>query len=210
MQVKHILSEKGRDVVTITSDATLSEAARLMARRRIGAVVVRGTTARSRASSPSATWCAPSPKKASWRLRKPWLADDPRGHHLRRERHLEDLMETMTHGRFRHVPVVNGDRLVGIISIGDVVKTRIAETVREAESLRGLYRRALKAEMPPRGRRRCSRRPERDSARPRDRALWSPYVLAEAIYCSGRMGDAAALLRCDSGVAPTSHNSPKE
>ena len=41
MQVKHILSEKGREVVTITSDATLSEAARLMARRRIGAVVVR-------------------------------------------------------------------------------------------------------------------------------------------------------------------------
>ncbi len=45
-------------------------------------------------------------------------------------------METMTLGRFRHVPVVNGDRLVGIVSIGDVVKTRIAETVQEAESLR--------------------------------------------------------------------------
>jgi CBS domain-containing protein len=42
MQVKHILYEKGREVVTITGDATLSEAARLMARRRIGAVVVRG------------------------------------------------------------------------------------------------------------------------------------------------------------------------
>ncbi len=42
MQVKHILMEKGREVVTISSEATLSEAARLMARRRIGAVVVRG------------------------------------------------------------------------------------------------------------------------------------------------------------------------
>ena len=49
---------------------------------------------------------------------------------------VEDLMELMTRGRFRHVPVLEDDRLSGIISIGDVVKTRIAETVREAESLR--------------------------------------------------------------------------
>jgi len=41
MQVRHILREKGRDVVTIASDATLSEAARLLARKRIGALVVR-------------------------------------------------------------------------------------------------------------------------------------------------------------------------
>jgi Mg/Co/Ni transporter MgtE len=42
----------------------------------------------------------------------------------------------MTNGRFRHVPVVTNGRLVGIVSIGDVVKTRIEETMREAESLR--------------------------------------------------------------------------
>jgi CBS domain-containing protein len=45
-------------------------------------------------------------------------------------------MEMMTRGRFRHVPVVDEDRLTGIVSIGDVVKTRIAETVQEAQSLR--------------------------------------------------------------------------
>ena len=43
----------------------------------------------------------------------------------------------MTHRRLRHLPVVDDDRLCGIVSIGDVVKTRIAETVREAETLRG-------------------------------------------------------------------------
>jgi CBS-domain-containing membrane protein len=50
---------------------------------------------------------------------------------------MEELMEMMTMGRFRHVPVVDDrHRLVGMISIGDVVKTRIAETVSEANSLR--------------------------------------------------------------------------
>ena len=50
---------------------------------------------------------------------------------------MEDLMNMMTRGRFRHVPVLDDDgRLCGVISIGDVVKNRIAETVREAEDLR--------------------------------------------------------------------------
>lgn len=46
------------------------------------------------------------------------------------------IMERMTRGRFRHVPVVAGDRLVGIISIGDVVKLRVEEMERESAALR--------------------------------------------------------------------------
>jgi CBS domain-containing protein len=45
-------------------------------------------------------------------------------------------MGLMTRGRFRHVPVIENDRLAGIISIGDIVKTRIEESERETSALR--------------------------------------------------------------------------
>ncbi|MGB8364334.1 MAG: CBS domain-containing protein [Rhizomicrobium sp.] len=137
MQVKHILMEKGREVVTISSEATLSEAARLMARRRIGAVVVRGQD--------GAISGILSERDVVYALAEESVAALAQtvGMHMTRAvtscgetDTIEDLMEIMTLGRFRHVPVVSGDRLVGIVSIGDVVKTRIAETVQEAESLR--------------------------------------------------------------------------
>ena len=137
MQVKHILFEKGREVVTIASEATLSEAARLMARRRIGAVVVRG-----RDGAISGIISERDLVRAIAEESVSALAQTV-GSHMTQEvttctdvDTIEDLMETMTRGRFRHVPVVDDDRLIGIISIGDVVKTRIEETTREAESLR--------------------------------------------------------------------------
>ncbi|MEO1794434.1 MAG: CBS domain-containing protein, partial [Pseudomonadota bacterium] len=49
---------------------------------------------------------------------------------------IDSVMETMTSGRFRHVPVLNSGQLVGIVSIGDVVKTHIAEVEHEAEALK--------------------------------------------------------------------------
>lgn len=137
MQVKHILSQKGREVVTITSDATLSEAARLMARRHIGAVVVRNRdgsicgifSERDLVRAIADESVAALAKTVASRMTRDvttCVEIDT----------IEDLMETMTRGRFRHMPVVEDDRLIGIISIGDVVKTRIAETVSEAAALR--------------------------------------------------------------------------
>lgn len=137
MQVKHILREKGRDVITIASDATLSEAARLLARKRIGAAIVRdqdGTIAGILSERDIVRAVADASVHA---LAQPVASCMTRAVTTCCEADtIEDLMELMTHRRFRHVPVVENDRLVGIISIGDVVKTRIAETVREAESLR--------------------------------------------------------------------------
>ena len=137
MQVRHILRDKGREVVSILSNASISEAARLLARRRIGAVVVR-----DRGGNIAGILSERDIVRA--------IADDSVGAlgqtvgaHMTRLLHtcsdtdtVEEIMELMTRNRVRHVPVMEDDQLNGIVSIGDVVKTRIAETVREAEALR--------------------------------------------------------------------------
>ena len=137
MQVKHILGNKGRDVVTIASDATLSEAARELARHRIGALVVKNDDGSIlgviserdivRAVSEASVFALPKPVSAYMTRAVATCTEDDT---------VDSLMETMTSGRFRHLPVVEEKELVGIVSIGDVVKTRIAETVQEATSLR--------------------------------------------------------------------------
>jgi len=137
MQVGQILRSKGRDVVTITSDATLSEAARELARHRIGALIVKDSEGAIlgvlserdivRAVSEASVFALPKPVSAYMSRSVTTCTEHDT---------VDTLMETMTEGRFRHLPVVEEDRLVGIVSIGDVVKTRIAETVEEANHLR--------------------------------------------------------------------------
>ncbi|MEJ0028427.1 MAG: CBS domain-containing protein [Rhizomicrobium sp.] len=137
MLVKHILGDKGREVVAISADATLSEAARLLARKRIGAVVVRdgsGSLAgilserdvvRAVADGSVAALARPVSMYMTRAVATCTETDT-----------VQDIMEMMTIGRFRHVPVLDNGMVAGIVSIGDVVKTRIEETVQEATSLR--------------------------------------------------------------------------
>lgn len=137
MQVQHILRNKGRDVVTTDDKTTLSEAARLLARRRIGAVVVMDGSGNITGilSERDIVRAIADHSVAA-------LGQNVSRHMTRDVSTcsefdtVDELMETMTHGRFRHVPVVEDGRLSGIVSIGDVVKTCIEETTREAQSLR--------------------------------------------------------------------------
>jgi CBS domain-containing protein len=138
MHVTQILHEKGREVVALSSEATLSEAARLLARKRIGALVVKdnhGTLVGILSERDVVRAVAEESVSALAR---------PVGGYMTRAvatcteaDTVQDLMEMMTQGRFRHVPVLDGNNeLCGLVSIGDVVKWHIEETAREAASLR--------------------------------------------------------------------------
>ena len=138
MQVRHILQGKGRDVVAIPGSATLIEAACVLSDRKIGALIVRGQggalagiiserdVIRAIAAGGAA---ALSRTVADHMTKTPTTCTEADT--------VEIVMETMTRGRFRHVPVLDeGEKLCGMVSIGDVVKSRIAETVNEAAALR--------------------------------------------------------------------------
>jgi CBS domain-containing protein len=137
MTVRSILSRKGSDVVTIAPTANLSEAVRLLALRRIGAVVVTG---------PDNRVAGILSERDIVRVigeRGPAALDENVGAVMTRKvitctetDTIAYIMERMTAGKFRHLPVVDQGRLVGVISIGDVVKFRVEEIERETDALR--------------------------------------------------------------------------
>jgi len=138
MQVRHILQGKGREVVAIASNATICDAAKMLTEKRIGALVVQdsngtltGIISERDIVRAVAEGGAPAfgEQVGAHMTPKPETCTEADT--------VESLMEVMTRGRFRHIPVLDEQlRLCGMISIGDVVKTRIAETVSEAAALR--------------------------------------------------------------------------
>ncbi|HEY8567258.1 MAG TPA: CBS domain-containing protein [Beijerinckiaceae bacterium] len=137
MTVEHILSGKGRDVITINPDHSLADAAQLLAGRRIGAVVVADGQRRVLGILSERDIVRALARQGGGAL------DEPASRHMtaevvtcRREAAINDVMEMMSTGKFRHVPVVEGERLVGIVSIGDIVKHRLAEVEAEHRAMR--------------------------------------------------------------------------
>lgn len=137
MIVNHILSLKGRDVATIDPGRTLSEAAKVLAERRIGALlIVDGQRPVSGIISERDIVRAVAKHGAK-------ALDEPVSRFMTEkvltctgETSVTHVMGLMTQQKFRHVPVVEGDRLVGIVSIGDVVKERLEEVEAEAEAIK--------------------------------------------------------------------------
>ena len=137
MNVEQLLSGKGHDVISVQPHRTLSEAIRTLSEKRIGAVVVMGAdgalvgilserdiiralgelgagaleSAVSRSMTSKVVTCRPQTS-------------------------VDELMEIMTTGRFRHVPVVENGRVTGRVSIGDVVKHRVAAIEAESQAMR--------------------------------------------------------------------------
>jgi len=137
MTVKAILSRKGNDVLTIDPNATLAAAIKLLAERKIGAVVITGAdrqvigilSERDIVRSFAANGPAALDQQVGQVMtRKVMTCDEAET--------VSSLMERMTQGKFRHLPVVERGRLAGIISIGDVVKYRLEEMEKESSALR--------------------------------------------------------------------------
>ena len=140
MTIKVLLKAKGSHVVTIAPDATLTEFVDALTEHRIGAMVVSadGTTIEGIVSERDLVRALRSlgPLRGSTldqaRVREIMTAEvltcDP-------EASVDSVMAMITERRIRHVPVVTEGKLVGIVSIGDIVKARISHLEMERSAL---------------------------------------------------------------------------
>ncbi|AML52441.1 CBS domain-containing protein [Falsihalocynthiibacter arcticus] len=140
MLVQQILKSKATDgVITLTVDATLSEAAALLSSKKIGTIVVsnNGKSADGilserdivRELGRRGAGCMTDKLEdvMTKKLVTCTLTD-----------RVDDILQSMTDGRFRHMPVLENGELVGLISIGDVVKAKLAELSMEKDALQGM------------------------------------------------------------------------
>jgi len=136
MSVKRILDDKGGDVETSSAETSVHEIAKVLADRKIGAVVILdGSQIAGILSERDIVRAVARDGNAA--LEKParaYMTEKVVTCALSETN--DDVMHKMTDGRFRHLPVVDNDQLIGIVSIGDVVKRRIAEVEREASEMR--------------------------------------------------------------------------
>jgi CBS domain-containing protein len=137
MTVARVLASKGREVVTLPPHRTLLEAAELLSTKGIGAVVVAGADGRIAGILSERDIVRALTKGGAQAL------NDAASRHMTARVMtcvdsdlVTDVMERMTKGRFRHMPVERDGRLAGIISIGDVVKHRLAEFEAESSAMR--------------------------------------------------------------------------
>ena len=135
MTIAAILQGKGNEVLTIEAETAVREAVRTLAERKIGALpVVRGGKVAGIMSERDVIYCLKSDGAAvlDWPVERimtsPAITVTP-------EHDILAALSLMTRRRIRHLPVVDGDRLIGLVSIGDLVKHRMDKIEREAEQM---------------------------------------------------------------------------
>lgn len=137
MTISAILKHKGRDVACVPPTATIAEVARLLGRRRIGAALVLDSadqvlgivSERDIVCSLAEHGAATMDRTAAQLMTRDLHIASP-------STTVPQAMEMMTVGRFRHLPVMDGDQLLGIVSIGDIVKARLDQQEQEVDSLK--------------------------------------------------------------------------
>ena len=137
MTIARILAEKGREVFTTEPYRTLREVVELLAERGVGAVVVADASMNVLGILSERDVVRVIARNGAAAL------DDSVSRHMTpkvttitRNCTIDQAMEMMTEGRFRHLPVVEDGRLIGIVSIGDVVKRHVSALDHERQALR--------------------------------------------------------------------------
>ena len=135
MKIESILATKSSNVVTVGPGQSLREAVDLLAEHNIGALIVVEEPGRPigiiserdiiREAARNETVLAQTVSRA---MTKDLITASP-------EDDLEAVLQTMTAKRFRHLPIMDGERLIGVISIGDVVKAQLDKYQGEVETL---------------------------------------------------------------------------
>lgn len=137
MTVGKILRDKGNAIISVGENASVREALKVLKDHRIGAVVVLGAKGRLAGILSERDVVRALPDQGGE------ILDQPVSRLMTRDvitcspaDSVNSLMAKMTEKRVRHLPVMDKGKLVGVISIGDVVKERIAETEHEAEAMK--------------------------------------------------------------------------
>ena len=137
MFVSDILTQKGTSVHSVVPTASVAEVSQQLSARRIGSVLVIDAdgsvhgivSERDVVRALASDGAAALGLEVSRIMTRDVVTCDP-------DDAIEDVMQAMTSGRFRHVPVVRHGDLLGLVSIGDVVKARLTEARYEAEALK--------------------------------------------------------------------------
>ena len=137
MSIQAILNNKGADVIAIESDQTVAQALQVMDKKAIGALVVGGD-----GQTCSGIFTERDVMRALAQHGAKALEESVCEHMTERTQSIaptsgiDEAMSIMTQRRFRHLPVMTGDDLCGIVSIGDLVNYRIQQTEREAAAMK--------------------------------------------------------------------------
>ena len=141
MLVQAILKSKSTDgVVTVAPSMTVSDAAKILADKRIGTVIVSeddGETAAGilserdivRELAASGSGCLTQPVSAYMTKKLVTATQQDK---------VQEVLARMTEGRFRHMPIVEDGKLIGIVTLGDVVKAQLSELAMEKDALQGM------------------------------------------------------------------------
>ena len=135
MTIAAILQNKGAEVLTVEVDTLVRDAVAILAERRIGALpVVRGDAVAGIMSERDVIYCLRSDGAAvlDWPVERIMTAPAIT---VERDQQVLGALSLMTKRRIRHLPIVEGGRIIGIVSIGDLVKYRMDKIEQEAAQM---------------------------------------------------------------------------